>query len=120
MREKRLRLGAKFVASIIHAFFFRAEFPVYIIESQWCNPDGKPAQFTFETQKNSLVKQYIFTACFISGATNRRNFRRVEKVYPRKNFLNGFTRTEKTAQNESGGQLAPPPGGATAYYVLWV
>ena len=35
VREKRLRLGAKFVSSIIHAFFSRAEFPVYIIESQW-------------------------------------------------------------------------------------
>ena len=29
VREKRLRLGAKFVSSIIHAFFSRAEFPVY-------------------------------------------------------------------------------------------
>ena len=28
-------------------------------------------------------------------------------VYPRKNCLNGFARTGTTAQNESGGQLAP-------------
>ena len=34
VREKKLRLGAKFVSSIIHAFFSRAEFPVYLKESQ--------------------------------------------------------------------------------------
>ena len=28
----------------------------------------------FKTKKNSQVKQYIFTACFISGTTNLQKF----------------------------------------------
>ena len=35
--KKMLRLGAKFVSSIIHAFFSRAEFPVYAVESLCLN-----------------------------------------------------------------------------------
>ena len=71
----------------------------------------------YDTKKNLLVKKYFFTACFISGTTNRQKFGGVGEVYSRKNFLNGFARIGKTAQNKSGGQLAPlapPPGGATA------
>ena len=37
-----------------------------------------------ETKKNSQVKQYIFTACYISGTTNRHKFGGGRGVYPRK------------------------------------
>ena len=84
--------------------------------------DTSTGQFMFEAKKkNSQVKHCTFTACFFSGSTNRQKFGGVGGVYPRKNFLNGFARTGKTAQNENGAPLAAPlPSTHLTYGMLFV
>ena len=67
----------------------------------------------FET-KISLVKPHSFTACFISGTTNRQKFGgEGSGGIPSKIFFSGFARTGKTAQNKSQ-EATCFRGGATA------
>ena len=69
-------------------------------------------------QNNSQVKQNIFTACFISGTTNRQKFGG-SGGYTLENFfsmdLHELKKQPKTKVGGGNLPFLPPPGGATEY-----
>ena len=71
-------------------------------------------------KKNSQVKHYTFTACFISGTTNLQKFGGVGGYSLEKNFSTDSHELEKQPKTKVGGQLSPlsppPPLAAPLIY----